>query len=103
MMQKNEMMPQMMQTPTLLAMRCSIGVPPQMMQQNKMMLQIMPQMVPPQMMQSSWTPTAAMQKEASIGIPQMRQTNEMMPQMMMQNLKQEMVLRMEMILRRRSI
>ena len=102
MMQKNEMMLQMMQTPTL-AMRCSIGVP-QMMQKNKMMLQIMPQMVvPPQMMQSSWTPTAAMQKEASIGIPQMRQTNEMMPQMMMQNLKQEMVLRMEMILRRRSI
>ena len=101
MMQKNEMMPQMMQTPTL-AMRCSIGVP-QMMQKDKMMLQIMPQMVPPQMMQSSWTPTAAMQKEASIGIPQMRQTNEMMPQMMMQNLKQEMLLRMEMILRRRSI
>ena len=101
MMQKNEMMPQMMQTPTL-AMRCSIGVP-QMMQKNKMTLQIMPQMVPPQMMQSSWTPTVAMQTEATIGFPQMRQTNEMMPQMMMQNLNQDMVLMMEMILRRRSI
>ena len=63
----------------------------------------MPHMVPPQMMQSSWTPAVAMQTEASIGIPQMRQTNEMMPQMMMQNLKQELVLRMELILRRRSI
>ena len=33
----------------------------------------------------------------------MMQNNEMMPHMMMQNLKQEMLLRMEMILRRRSI
>ena len=102
MLQKNEMMPQMMQTPTL-AMRCSIGVPQLMQKNNKMMLQMMPQMVPSQMMQSSWTPTVAMQTQTSIGIPQMRQTNDMMPQMMMHNLEQEMVLRMEMILRRRSI
>ena len=55
-------------------------------------------------MQSSWTPpTVAMQTETSIGMPQMMQNNEMMPHMMMQNLKQEMLLRMEMILRRRSI
>ena len=54
-------------------------------------------------MQSSWTPTVAMQTETSIGMPQMMQNNEMMPHMMMQNLKQEMLLRMEMNLRRRSI
>ena len=54
-------------------------------------------------MQSSWTPTVAMQTETSIGMPHMMQNNEMMPHMMMQNLKQEMLLRMEMILRRRSI
>ena len=101
MMQKNEMMPQMMQTPTL-AMRCSIGVP-QMMQEDKIMLHTMPQMVPPEMMQSPWAPTVAMQTETSIGIPQMMQTNEMMPHMMMQNLKQEMILMMEMTLKRRSI
>ena len=73
------------------------------MQNDNMMMQMMPHVVPPQMMQSSWTPTVAMQTETSIGMPQMRQTNEMMPQSMMQNLKQEMVLRMEMVLRRRSI
>ena len=70
-----------------------------------------------EMMQSSWTPTVAMQTATSIGIPQMMQNNEMMPQMM-QNLKQspmmpqmmhamqnqmEIILRREMILRRRSI
>ena len=101
MMQKNEMMPQMMQTPTL-AMRCSIGVP-QMMQNNKMMLQLMPQMVPPQMMQSSWTKTVAMHTGTSIGIPQVMRNNEMMPPMMMHHLKPYMLLRMEIILKRRSI
>ena len=49
--------------------------------------EMMPQMVP-QMTQSSWTQTV--------------QNNEMVPHMM-QNLKQELILRMEMILRRRSI
>ena len=55
-------------------------------------------------MQSSWTPpTVAMQTETSIGMPQMMQNNELMPHMMMQNLKQDMLLMMEMVLRRRSI
>ena len=105
------MIPQMMQsswTPTL-AMRCSIEIP-QMMQKNEMMPQMMPQLMP-QMMQSSWTPTVAMQTATSIGIPQMMQNNEIMPQMMqnlkqspmMPQMMHAMQNQMEMILRRRSI
>ena len=50
---------------------------------EEMMPQMMPQMVP-QRTQSSWT--------------QMMQNNEMVPHVM-QNLEQELILRMEMILR----
>ena len=57
------------------------------MQTDEMMPHTMPQLVP-LMTQSSWT--------------QMMQNNEMVPHVM-QNLKQELILRMEMILKRRSI